>query len=76
MTKDERLLEKLLNPDKNGVSDWKYRKELEQAGVKIGNGCPAIRKTSALRKKYIIEEDRESSPGNAIDRIRFNGFIK
>lgn len=76
MTEDEQLLEKLLNPDENGFSDWKYREEIKQAGIKIGNGCPAIRKTSALRKKYIIEVDTSLSPGNAIDRIRFNGFRK
>lgn len=76
MTKDEQLLEKLLNPDENGISDWKYREEIKRAGINIGNGCPAIRKTSDLRKKYIIDDDKSLSPGNAIDRIRFKGLIR
>lgn len=75
MTKTE-LFIKLAQPDTNGVSRWVYASEFvgEYADLKFGNGASWARKESTLAKRFIIEFDKSITPGNAIDRIRLNGF--
>lgn len=42
----------------------------------FGNGADWARASSSLSKKYIIEFDKDITPGNRIDRIRTIGFTK
>ncbi len=75
MTKTE-LFIKLAQPNENGVSRWVNINEFigEYASLTFGNGASWARKESTLAKKYIIEFDKNITPGNGIDRIRLNGF--
>lgn len=72
------LFIKLAQPDENGVSRWVSVSEFvgEYAGLKLGNGASWARENSTLAKRYIIEFDKEITPGNRIDRIRTNGLRK
>ena len=75
MTKIELFL-KLAQPDENGKSRWVETSEFigEYSSLELLNGLSWGRKTSNLAKKYIIEKDKNCTPGNKIDRIRLNGF--
>lgn len=70
------LFLQLANPDANGKSDWIETSLFtgEYEDLKFGNGADFIRKGSVLEKKYIIEVDKNKTPGNRVDAIRLNGF--
>ena len=70
------LFIELAKPDENGVSRWVSTSEFtgEYERLKLGNGLDFGRKESSLAKKYIIEIDKERTPGVGIDAIRLNGF--
>lgn len=67
---------RLAKPDENGISRWVSSNEFtgEFADLKFGNGASWARKESTLAKKYVIEFDKNITPGNSIDRVRLNGF--
>jgi hypothetical protein len=75
MTKKELFLE-LAKPNKQGIGRWvsvsefvdKYKK------LQLGNGGSWCRANSSLAKEYIVEFDKKTTSGNAIDRIRLFGF--
>ncbi len=75
MTKNELFLQ-LAKPDENGVTRWVFVTEFvgEYADLAFGNGASWARKESTLAKKYIIEFNKNITPGNGIDAIRLNGF--
>ena len=75
MTKTELFLE-LARPDESGCSRWVSIDEFkdEYAELKFGNGASWARKESKLAKEYIIEFDKNITPGNSIDRIRLVGY--
>lgn len=74
-TRGELFLE-LANPDENGISRWVSVNEFvdKYTCLSFGNGASWARRESELAKKFIIEFDRNITPGNRIDRIRLNGF--
>ena len=74
-TKTELFLE-LAKPNKFGYSRWVSVDEFkdEYAELKFGNGASWARKESNLAKRYIIEFDKTTTPGNSIDRIRLAGY--
>lgn len=74
-TKTEMFI-RLAQPDENGKSRWVDVEEFvgEFAVLKFGNGASWARKESTLAKRYIVEFDKSVNQGNAIDRIRLNGF--
>lgn len=75
-TKMDKFL-RLAQPNKNGISRWVNCKEEfvgEFSDLKFGNGASWARKESKLAKEYIIELDKNITPGGSIDRIRTNGF--
>lgn len=75
MTKTELFL-KLAKPNEFGESRWVDVSEFtgEYACLTFGNGASWARKESSLAKKYILEFDKNITPGNSIDRIRTIGF--
>ncbi|MDY2585524.1 restriction endonuclease [Helicobacter sp.] len=74
-SKIELFLE-LAKPNKNGVSRWVSVNEFigNYKNLALGNGGSWCRKSSTLAKKYNVEFDKSQTKGNAIDRIRLNGF--
>lgn len=74
MTKTELFL-KLAKPDEYGKSRWVSVEEFvgEYSELKFGNGASWARKESTLAKKYLIEFDKDRTPGNSIDAIRLIG---
>ncbi len=77
-TKNNLFLE-LAKPDiETGSSRWVSTSEFvgRYKSLELGNGGSWCRKESTLAKVYIIEFDKNQSPGNRIDRIRLNGFNK
>ncbi|ANH60214.1 MULTISPECIES: restriction endonuclease NlaIII [Dokdonia] len=75
MTKTELFLE-LAQPNEKGVSRWVYTSEFKNtyAALKLGNGGSWCRKSSKLAKNYLIEFNKNLSPGNSIDAIRTTGI--
>ena len=75
MTKTELFIE-LANPDENGKSRWVFVSEFTgyYKDLQLGNGGSWCRASSSLAKKYIIEFDKNQTPGNSIDAIRLNGI--
>ena len=63
--------ELLLSPDEKGVSRWS-KVELWSGDLKFGNGNAAMRKGSAMDRKYILEYKR--GKGRKILEVRANGF--
>lgn len=77
-TKNNLFLE-LAKPDiETGSSRWVSAFEFvgRYKSLELGNGGSWCRKESTLAKVYIIEFDKNQTPGNRIDRIRLNGFNK
>ncbi len=77
-TKNNLFLE-LAKPDiETGSSRWVSAPEFvgRYKSLELGNGGSWCRKESTLAKVYIIEFDKNQTPGNRIDRIRLNGFNK
>lgn len=74
-SKIELFLE-LAKPNENGVSRWVSVNEFigNYKNLALGNGGSWCRKSSTLAKKYNVEFDKSQTKGNAIDRIRLNGF--
>lgn len=74
-TKNLLFLE-LAKPDKSGKSRWIKVTEFvgDHAVLAFGNGASWARKESTLAKKYIVEFDKNITPGNSIDAIRLNGL--
>ena len=70
------LFIELAQPDENGCSRWVDTSEFtgEYERLKLGNGFDFGRKESPLAQKYIIETDKNRTPGVGIDAIRLNGF--
>ena len=75
MTKTELFLE-LAKPDENGFSRWVSVTEFQgkYAELALGNGGSWCRKSSTLAKKYLLEINKDVTPGNSIDEIRTVGF--
>lgn len=75
LSKTELFL-KLAKPDKNGISNWVSVNEFigDYKDLALGNGGSWCRKSSTLVKKYNVEFDKSQTKGNAIDRIKPNGF--
>lgn len=75
MTKTELFLE-IAQPNNEGISRWVKVAEFigKYKPLQLGNGGSWCRKESQLAKKYIIDFDKDISPGNRIDRIKLNGF--
>lgn len=74
-SKIELFLE-LAKPNESGVSRWVSVNEFigNYKNLALGNGGSWCRKSSTLAKKYNVEFDKSQTKGNAIDRIRLNGF--
>lgn len=70
------LFLELASPDAMGRSRWVSVTEFKgkYSSLVLGNGLDWGRKSSPLRKKYIVEVDKTVTPGNRVDRIRLNGF--
>lgn len=70
------LFLELARPNECGVSDWVETSAFigKYEVLRLGNGGSWCRASSALAKKYIVETDKERTPGNGIDAIRLNGF--
>lgn len=66
----------LAKPDRQGKSRWVYVTEFigEYASLVLGNGFSWGRKSSPLRKTYIVKVRRDITPGNGIDGIKLDGF--
>lgn len=75
MTKIE-LFEELAQPDENGCSRWVFVTEFvgKYQGLQLLNGSGWARDDGTFGKKYIIERNRNITPGNKIDAIRTVGF--
>lgn len=75
LTKIE-LFEELAKPDKNGVSRWVRVDEFvgKYQGLQLLNGAGWSRNDGAFGKKYIVERDKNITPGNKTDAIRTAGF--
>lgn len=75
MTKTELFLQ-LAKPDEFGKSRWVSVGEFvgKYAELKFGNGASWARKESTLSKNYLIEFDKNRTPGNSIDAIRLIGY--
>ncbi len=75
MTKKDLFL-KLAKPDKKGKSRWVPISEFvgEYKSLQLGNGGSWCRRSSSLSINYVVEFDKDITPGNSIDRIRLNGF--
>jgi hypothetical protein len=71
-----KLFEQLAKPNKQGQSRWVNSDEFtgEYEPLQLGNGFSWGRRGSSLDRKYVIETDKQQTPGNSIDRIRLNGF--
>lgn len=77
-TKNNLFLE-LAEPDiEKGISRWVDTSEFvgRYKSLELGNGGSWCRKESTLAKVYIIEFDKNQTPGNRIDRIKLNGLNK
>ena len=70
------LFLELAVPDENGYSRWVYVSEFvgEYSSLILGNGFSWGRKSSPLRKKYIVNVRRDITPGNSVDGIKLDGF--
>lgn len=70
------LFLELAKPDTAGCSRWVDVKEFigKYSVLVMGNGCDWGRKSSPLRKEYVVEFDKSQTPGNRVDRIRLCGF--
>lgn len=77
LSKPELFVE-LASPDENGHSRWVNVTEFKgrYKDLTLGNGFDWGRKSSPLRRRFIIETDKTVTNGNRIDRIRLNGFNK
>lgn len=75
MTKKELFLE-LAKPNKQGMSRWVSVSEFvdKYKELQLGNGGSWCRANSSLAKEYIVEFDKKTTSGNAIDRVRLFGF--
>lgn len=76
LTKIE-LWEQLAKPDKNGVTRWVSVDEFvgEYQGLQLLNGAGWSRDDGPFGRKYIVERDKEITPGNRTDAIRTIGFF-
>lgn len=70
------LFLKLAEPNEAGISRWVSVNEFvgEYSKLMFGNGLDWARKESAFAKKYIVEVERNVTPGTKVDLIRVNGF--
>lgn len=75
MTKIE-LFEELAQIDENGCSRWVLVTEFvgKYHGLQLLNGSGWSRDDGAFGKKYLIERNRNLTPGNKVDAIRTIGF--
>lgn len=75
MTKYDLFL-KLADPDSNGKSRWINTNEFVgvYSVLVFGNGASWARKESSLAKRFIVEFNKNLTPGNTIDAIRLNGY--
>lgn len=75
MTKKELFIQ-LAQPDNDGKSRWVDVSEFTgtYSALTFGNGGSWCRASSSLAREYIVEVDRNQTPGNSIDAIRLNGF--
>lgn len=70
------LFVKLAAPDNTGYSRWVSKTEFvgEFAPLMFNNGADWCRKESTIAKYYILDFDRNVTPGKGIDRIKLNGY--
>lgn len=75
LTKIE-LFEELAQIDENGCSRWVSVDEFvgKYQGLQLLNGAGWSRDDGSFGKKYLIERDRNRTPGNRVDAIRTVGF--
>lgn len=75
LTKIE-LFEELAQVDENGCSRWVSVDEFvgKYQGLQLLNGAGWSRDDGSFGKKYLIERDRNRTPGNRVDAIRTVGF--
>ncbi len=70
------LFLELASPNSQGISRWVYVTEFvgKYSSLVLGNGFSWGRKSSPLRKKYIVKVRRDLTSGNGIDGIKLEGF--
>lgn len=70
------LFEELAQPDENGVSRWVSVDEFvgRYQGLQLLNGAGWSRDDGKFGQKYIVERDKNRTPGNKTDAIRTVGF--
>lgn len=75
MTKIE-LFEELAKVDENGCSRWVSVDEFvgKYQGLQLLNGAGWSRDDGPFGRKYLIERDKNRTPGNKTDAIRTVGF--
>ncbi len=76
MSTHKKLFLELAKPDKNGVSRWVSKNEFigKYSILITNNGQSWSRGSSALAKEFIIEKNRQKTPGNSVDEVRLNGY--
>ncbi len=70
------LFLELAQPNENGISRWVFSTEFvgKYEKLKLGNGGSWTRKEGTLARIYVVETDKNLTPGNRIDAVRLNGF--
>lgn len=70
------LFEELANIDQNGCSRWVSVDEFvgKYQGLQLLNGAGWSRDDGPFGRKYIVERDKNRTPGNRTDAIRTVGF--